>query len=601
MMDFWRKVIVACLLAVIFASGGVIVAKSRYNGFIRHDLWLSSDNEAVVRKPLQWRDVRKTAARIAERAKPRKTAAERQPTMSIWLVSNPGDATYAGQYSDSGSTWLGQPIYVNSSSRYLFFLSDNLWYMYDQPPTVAGGVDGEDCIYRSETATLPGGTWAAQFNAPAPTVTEYVAPADPVTNWPYTYSAAWSAPSPTGGPCIAPCRATIGGTAYIVLAEQGGMFHLYDPVGDAWAEADYGAALFATDQYDPTQGAGLFDAGDGTHVWANSGSYFIAGSGFAMRWNKFALTPGTGAALVSSANVAVPTLWVSNAVQVATGQVRFVRVNAGNVLFYEYTIGAGSPTLINEWTPIISAYSDVETQQAGLNNRYDGQLYRASDGTLYWMRHTVSGSQHYIEPYQVDDSSLTALTPFQIASTDYYQTWGYYSDVSRYVGDIGSGGTASAQVDPAGAFWTPAAGGATRAPFPLGRVTRRWYLDGTPLLVVGWAADDSDDLKPFVMNIEPYALQATAASSFAAGRQAAGARTTSYAVDEGLLSHVSAEAVTSFAAGRRATAAAASSHAAGLAVTGEAETSFAADLARPSTTPHPVQVNVSMVRGRVIG
>lgn len=425
-------------------------------------------------------------------------------------------------------------------------------------------------------------------------------PPDPVTNWPYTYSAAWSAPSPTGGPCIAPCRATIGGTTYIVLAEQGGMFHLYDPSADTWAEADYGAALFASGQYDPTQGAGLFDAGDGTHVWANSGSWYEATGGVSyMTWRKFAVTPGSGASLVSSVRIRCSEPDVTNAIQVATGQVQFVVRRDGFITeLYDYECGAGSA--VRAFIQLSRGpVAGVVTQETP--TRLDTHLYHASDGTTYWFHHNESGVYNFVDVYVLTGERFVYADRFYIASTDCYQTWGYYSDVSRYVGDIGSGGTASAQVDPAGAFWTPAGGGATRAPFPIGRVTRRWYLDGSPLLVVGWAADDADALKPFVMNIEPYALQATAASSFAAGRQAAGARTTSYAVDEGVVSHVSAAAVTSFAAGQQATAEAASSHAAGLAVTGEAETSFAADLARPSTTPHPVQVNVSMVRGRVIG
>lgn len=527
-------------------------------------------------------------------------------------ISSPGTGTYvsatfnvtvtdvpAGQ--DAVVITIGDTNVLNSIGQVLSPSAGTVIVACD-----VGAASGPITIYAQ--AYDPGDTVYASNNPLSLNVGEE--PADPVTNWPYTYSAAWSAPSPTGGPCIAPCRATIGGTAYIVLAEQGGMFHLYDPVGDTWTEADYGAALFASGQYDPTQGAGLFDAGDGTHVWACSGSWRASTSNL-MTWRKFALTPGSGASLVSSSNVPLGSVALSNMVAVTASLCRFIvyDIYGANVRLCECAPGAAGYSQVKAFSPVAvsGGYLDVVTQDEETwpvnQYRIDAHLFKGSNGTLYWMRHLTdtTGTAHYVQPYAVSDDALSTLTRFAIASTDYYQTWGYYSDVSRYVGDIGSGSGGTAQVDPAGAFWTPAGGGATRAPFPLGLATRRWYLDGSPLLVVGWAADDSDDLKPFVMNIEPYSLQVSAATSFAAGRQVAAARTTSYAVDEGVVSHVSAEAVTSFAAGRQATAAAATSHAAGLAVTGEAETSLAAGLARPSTMPHPVQVNVSMVRGRVIG
>lgn len=517
--------------------------------------------------------------------------------VSTWIVSDAGDATYLGTYAEAG-VYNGLPYY-SSGSRYLYNTGADFW----QLSPVLGDPTGPLNAYYTATG-LPGNPWSVDMagTAPAPTVTEQVP--DPVTLWQYDYSAAWSAPSPTGGPCIAPCRATIGGTAYIVLAEQGGMFHLYDPSADTWAEADYGAALFASGQYDPTQGAGLFDAGDGTHVWACSGSW---GTDYDLTWRKFALTPGGAASLVSAETYGPwgAAAHASNAVQTASNSYRFIQL-----------FNLGGTSVIAQLRAYVSGSSPVQVWGSGVSvlpSGYQAVLYSVAgryygdhhlfthDGSLYWMFHvTDTSGNHYIRPYLVTDAGMTALTPFAIASTDCYQTWGYYSDVSRYVGDIGSGGSPSAQVDPAGAFWTPAGGGATRAPFPIGRVTRRWYLDGSPLLVVGWAADDADALKPFVMNIEPITLASTAATSYGAGLRVASARTSSYGVDEGSLTDVSSDRATSYGAGLQVTGAAAASYGAGMAVTSVAASSYGADLAAPSSAPHAVRAQVHWVRGRVV-
>jgi hypothetical protein len=82
-------------------------------------------------------------------------------SLADWVVTGAGDATYNGEYHESG-TFNGQPQYVNASARYIFWSSGagGRWAMAAYPP---------DEIYYNGAA-LPGEWSVGDGTPPAPTV-----------------------------------------------------------------------------------------------------------------------------------------------------------------------------------------------------------------------------------------------------------------------------------------------------------------------------------------------------------------------------------------------------------------------------------------------
>jgi len=513
--------------------------------------------------------------------------------MSAWTTIDPqpGDANAIGTFVASG-TYNGETAYVNSSGWWLWY-SSGFWVI----SSAKGSIDTDSC-YTSFGVTLPGDPWGIpgppSLASPAPTLSELT---PPDLGWPYAYWDWWEAPFDAPATPVKPCLATIGAVDYVVFRDGDGtrtgfpMFRLSDNAWDDAANTDtYGFGAYH---------GSLHDAGDDTHVWLIPGAYRdVATPKFACQ--KWALVYGGGATLVSSVTLALADLDVSNAIETSTGNVRFILRHGAQVQLCSYVLGAGSYDVVQTWptvTALPSGYTDLALGGAGQTDHY---LHEADGGAVYWFRHCVNGiGQHRLVPYTITDSSCTQLADVLVPeANDGQQTWGNYADIGRMVGDIGSGGTPLAPVDPAGMYWVAGAAGMTRGPFAnLERANRRWYLDGTPLRVVGWLCDAYSNV-PFVMEIEPIAVSGDLAISYAATLHVAGALATSYGADEVAAGTLAAAWATSYGARLPVTGDLATSYAATRAVTGALAGSYGAGLASAVLVPAPVSFTLEWIRAR---
>lgn len=140
--------------------------------------------------------------------------------MASYRVSDAGDASYNGIYVESGTSG-GFPAYVlnagGAGERWLYS-SVSTWYLGPSKET-------PDYVYMSSTSNITG-EWQiipVVGTEPAPTVSEYIAPADPFATDYHTPTDGYQ----IGDLPIAPCRAVLGGVEYVVFLGSSG-FLLYN-------------------------------------------------------------------------------------------------------------------------------------------------------------------------------------------------------------------------------------------------------------------------------------------------------------------------------------------------------------------------------------
>lgn len=288
---------------------------------------------------------------------------------------------------------------------------------------------------------------------------------------------------------IAPCRATLGGTEYVVFIGNGG-FLLYNVSTKAYTVEALAASPFAPDDVDRYNTAALLDAGDGTHVWACSG---LGQSGWIFK--KFEVIPGTSATLIDTVTptgFGVAGSNPSNLAQLADGTLRFMTSSGTTAQLHSYTLGAASASVVATYasgTDLPTGYYPAEFSWYG---RYDNALH-LSGTQLYWSRRcgtTLHPSwrepQHRFAMYEVDENGCTLLAdvvPITARDSSGYnhltQTWGNID------GEMwGEAGKLAAQ--DAAVRWEVGSDGTEARTLTDGTADRRWYLNGTPLIMAGW-------------------------------------------------------------------------------------------------------------------
>lgn len=432
--------------------------------------------------------------------------------------TDPGDLTCKGVFVQSGLSPDGvNPAFTNGD-KWLWFLTgpdDNGWVL---SAAVGDSTTFATTAYSNPTAgaTPDDGTWyAAAGTAPAPTVAEAVI--NPFA-W-YWWDDAPYVPPPSS---IAPCRAALGGNDYIVFpysllsATNPGGFFLFREDTQAWSEFNFPAALLPLG--DDFQTGAVFDAGDGTHVWLTGGAVDDDGIP-CMVWQKWAITPGTSATKISEATLPLPGLDLSNPLWHGDGTVRFVLRYGGNTELCSYTPGATTYTVVYSYltgTGLPTGYTAAELA----TDRTDQSLF-VRDATTYWLRRATDGSETRLVPYTLG-ATCTRLSDLLVihdrddgippAGDHLLQAWGNFSGAARV--DCGYG----ADTDTA-LVWVPGNDGVETATWANTRATRRWYIDGTQPLYVGWGLEQFEYL-PFVSLPPPLGGTAGAATAIASGLSA---------------------------------------------------------------------------------
>lgn len=455
--------------------------------------------------------------------------------MSTWVFTGAGDASYNGTYTESG-TFHDLPSYTNGS-RWLFVCANGAWALNTAKLDWSGD-DFQRPPYYNDSTPLPG-TWyvSAEGTSPAPSLSEYIDPDGPgneIPDYPTTYGTAWwwqggAGANPYQSP-LQPCRALLGSpeVEYVVFpycnsAGDAIGFTLYDVAAGTWSQAPLGSGTLLPGE-DPHQSGGVFDAGDGTHVWVFSGRYDSSGLLFTCR--KFSITVGTSSAQVSTADVTLTAGdQITNCVQVGDAAFRLLLTDAsGDRHLCSYTGGDATltpGTALPAVAPLPAGYTIIVP---AVGAQSDERLYRDSNGTLYWSRHCKSATgQHRLAVYRVGDT-YCQLEPDLLlpAVTDHYHTWGRYEPGECLACNVGSGGTGGTIQ---GLRWAPGSDAAAAFPFVEYPVGRHWYLDsptaGGDLLIAGWSLEIANwalaaaSTRPFVLTAAPAEIVLTTASTAA--------------------------------------------------------------------------------------
>lgn len=430
--------------------------------------------------------------------------------MSSWIVTGAGDSNYDGIYTESG-TWYGQPAYTNGS-HWLYLWGYANWALgviKDDNPTFQGK-------YISAMGTLPS-TWSVagypQGTSPAPTVSEYV----PVTPGGFTWNWWEDGPFFPDALGITPGRVALAGGDYVVFPARcvfldEHSFHCYLEADGTWSDAPTDSDFLTVSTVgqpvhaDPFNSGGVFDCDDASHFALCSGFYWD-GTDLLCDWTKFALIPGTSATPGTTETLILPAPDISNFVKVATDTYRFILINGATIQLCEYTGGTGYDVIATYATgtalptgftalPLVYGYASAP-------DRTDHALF-AYDGTLYWMRRCVNGGrQNRVAAYVITDTTCTLLADVlddRIGSDGTQpgdgncQTWGYFADAAQVWGDLGQDSENNTTLR-----WVPGNNATQQASSVRFGTTRRWYLDGDPLLLAGWYDNHIGKFLPFVM------------------------------------------------------------------------------------------------------
>lgn len=444
--------------------------------------------------------------------------------VATWIALGAGDATYNGTYAESG-TYNGQPAYTNGS-RWLYLIGVN-WAL---GPTLGNA----QFAYSSTTDILPANDWLpTEFGtAPGPTLSSFGSPVageeDPFGwRWPLNF---WLFKG--GGSAntnVQPCLATLGSVNYLVIPAistlDGGWkgFHLCDLTDTAaptWLtvpmddDADFIWPLWSASY---GQSAAIFDAGDGAHVWA-FGQAYLDGSTPKLVFAKYNLL-GLEATRVSTVTLQLHTLLVSNPVQIAPNEFRFViRDNedgdlGDDMLYCSYYAGDAGYSILQRFTdfeldqPAPVGYTEshvhTATQPGSGDAGIDHRLVLTDADEVFYLRRiprTASGVPTVI-PYRLTATSYTRLEDVIAAPGGWAQTWGQYNyPAGLLFGEFGT------SVYSAGAVgWIPGQDASARTPFVEDPAARHWLLNyGDILLACGWGSDYYAE-SPFVL----FAIPAT--------------------------------------------------------------------------------------------
>jgi len=209
--------------------------------------------------------------------------------MASWKATGAGDATYDGIYTESG-THGGKPAYTNGS-RWLW------WYALGSQWVLSTAVGSYDVTgYYSDADDLPANPWQvlAGSTTPAPTLAEAIYINPPPGDWSRPYPTYWwqGWNEYPGWMWLQPARCFLGSPAieYVAFPYRGptvGGFRLFDVSAKTWHDCPLASGqLFAV--WNDSQGGAVFDAGDGTHLYAFSGPYLDSGTP-KFQCKKFAL------------------------------------------------------------------------------------------------------------------------------------------------------------------------------------------------------------------------------------------------------------------------------------------------------------------------
>lgn len=297
---------------------------------------------------------------------------------------------------------------------------------------------------------------------------------------------------------IAPCAATLGGSEYLVLPlneTTTSGFVTFPLVGQRqFSLAQSASALFATGEYDEHQGGGAFDGGDGGSIHVTSGPW-LDGGVKKFTFSTYSVTPGVSATQTATVDVTLSDLSITNMVEAATGDYRFVLVDIeGGVHFCTY---AGGASIYTAGTGVaLPALPDGYTDVTLPNGLMDQSLMRQGN-TYHWMRHCVNGSsQHRVVAYEVSNGTLMGVDDaILFDATDHLQTWG--SNASDIYGTVGTDEPNLAAVE-----WQPGhdAVEGQVVPYPN---ARGWYVTaGGVLYMMGWTDEDYEH-RPYVVKMSP--------------------------------------------------------------------------------------------------
>jgi len=391
----WNAVMVGLVLIGLCAAV-LSIAKPE---LARPETWQALVYGPAVETEQAARDI--SPAPVLRKAKPVKRDGKLMATY-ITVDPQPGDARFAGPWTQTAETHNGQLVWDTDDGMKLFYGAVGIWAMGETVNDFEPGwyyeKNGED------PSAIPG-VWSnvgLLGTAPAPTLAAYAGP-----DWPWTYW--WDVQIYGPSARIRPCRATISSIPYIIFPwqhEAGTNFAIAfaeivtaDPLDIAFTRKtwDTSPVFYEATTYDPGQTAAAYDAGDGTHIYICSGSYLDGSDDhyfdFAP-WDVAATPPTKG----TVDTVALPTVHITPLLQQASPDTfRFMCVDGADAKYYEYEAGSGTITLLGTDTlpALPSGYADVACSADAIG-RLDISLYER-DGTVYFGRHVVNaGGTHRI-------------------------------------------------------------------------------------------------------------------------------------------------------------------------------------------------------------
>ncbi len=422
--------------------------------------------------------------------------------MSTWIASGAGASAYNGSYAESG-TANGKPKYTNGT----------YWLYWNGANWVLGGDGAPPLGYTGSGADLPANAWSANdAAAPAPTVAEFSPLPDIDTGtWsPYDYYV-WGGDEwvPPVTP-IQPCRATIASNAYICFPYEDNDTHhgftLFDEVAHTWSQADAAAAILPTGEFCPYQGGACFDGGsDVLHLFSGP---WLDGATWKTTYTPYTIVPGTSSTAGTPVEIALPGADVTRPVAVSSGVYRWMGLDGTTWKLYSYTAGDAATAVVASYTslPALPIGRTAVTMAGG--SQVDQVLYRATNGTLYWLRNaTYGGGTLYVAAYEVSAAGATLLADDIIANADYYQTAGYLTAVAKIILDIGATAGTDSTLQ-----WLPGhSAGGNSVQYARYPVTRRWYLEGTTFAMAAWT-NNTWGYRPLVMYVAPKSVGMTGAA-----------------------------------------------------------------------------------------
>lgn len=350
---------------------------------------------------------------------------------------------------------------------------------------------------------------ANSSNANPPPIVEKLPVPDFWDAWGWWCWLMWGDGPYFGSNCAqAPCAAVLAGKNYLVL-----------PANQDLANGTDGFVLWQMDGrhefqweglpddmfpggFDTYNRGGAFDAGDGLHIYVNGGAWQDGQTtDWQFTFKTFAVIPGEDATETASVTVPLPSGEITNFVEAAPGEYRFLLLSGGNVYFCSYVAGAATYTAGTAVAlPALPEY--YEDVVMGAFAPKDQSLLKVND-TYYWFRDIHRGTMdRQALPYEVSDGVVTPVADVitiadPIVTNDQAgQSWGYYG--TTIYGHFGKD-----SYNDAGVQWVP--GNAATPGASVGYPGAQcWFAraGNGQLYLMGWA-DETYEHKPFVLKISP--------------------------------------------------------------------------------------------------